>query len=138
MNKYGFSIIILGIVVFIAVIWVNFLLDIKIDSSVFPTLVNGITSSTSIITGLSGVVIGIMLRDTQIDRKTKNFYYVAMLFLLLPLTMLWMTYTFLAGGSLGSWFSYEAVRIALSGFIETLYLFFGIVLYTVRSADIEQ
>jgi hypothetical protein len=136
-DRYTTYIIVFTIVVVIAILWVAVFLDIKMDYSAFPTLVNGITSSTSIILGLSGAIIGIMLRDGEVDKGTKNFYYIAMVLLLLPITMLWMTYSFLASGKLGSWLSYEAVRVALSGLIFTLYLFFGIVLRTIRSASME-
>ena len=138
MDKYGYAVIILGVVVIIVLIWVNIFLNIKVDSSVFPTFVNGTTASSSIIIGLSGVIIGIMLRDEQMPRRTKNFYYGAMLLLLFPITMLWTTYASLAGGVLGSWLSYYAVRIALSGLILSLYIFFGIAVYTVKVSIEEQ
>lgn len=137
MDKYQSLLIVVSVIVILVATWVMFFLSVKVDSSTFPTLVNGITSSTSIIIGLSGVVVGIMLRDAEIDRETRNFCYGVIVLLLIPLTMLWLTYSFLAMDTLGSVISYIAVRTALIALIETLYTFFGIVLYTVRSARIE-
>lgn len=63
----------------------------------------------------------------QNDHKARNFYIGAMIFLMLPLTMLWTTYSFLTMNM-----SQLAVRYVLSSLIMTLYMFFAIAVYTVK------
>jgi hypothetical protein len=54
----------------------------KIALQNIPTLINGITTSTSIIVALSGAVIGFMIRELfQSDKKTKIAFFGVFFFL---------------------------------------------------------
>ncbi|HML02980.1 MAG TPA: hypothetical protein VK487_06365 [Candidatus Bathyarchaeia archaeon] len=125
LNKYQFYHGVIAFVVLGAEIWVNFFLPINIGVTYIPTLINGITASLSVIVGFSGVVIGFMFREAN-DRD-RTYFIVLMVILVLPLTMLWTTYAFLTMNILGF-----AVRWALSALIVVLYVFFVVIIHTVR------
>jgi hypothetical protein len=70
----------------------------QIAPNIVPTIINGITTSTSIIIGFSATIIGIMMRDFfQENRKAKFIMitYIAASFIyvtaLLPFAYFWMT-----------------------------------------------
>lgn len=133
MDKFEAYFIIITVVTFIAVVWTNLFLPINVDASWIPSLVNGMTSSMSIIVGFMGGFIGIMLHETsKNDKKAKTFYFRGLLLLLIPLSFLWTTYALLTIG-----WSETAIRYGLSFLSITFYLFFAIVLYSVKILKIE-
>ena len=116
----------------VAIVWAA-LFNVRISPETIPILINGITSSTSVIIGFSGTIIGIMLREIdKSDRKTRVFYMLIIALLALPLTMLWSTYVFLAMNWLET-----AIRYSLSGLILALYIFIAIIIYSVNSLKAE-
>jgi len=117
-----------------AVLWVNlgsmtkFGLQINLSESYIPTLINGITTSTSIVIGILIAVLGIMLRFSveSKDSVSKNFYLVAMVILIMPIVLFWSTYTFLTMGLYAF-----AVRYALSTLIIALLICVLVVVFAV-------
>ena len=117
-----------------AVIWVNigsltkYGLQIKLSESYIPTLINGITTSTSIIIGIFIAILGIMFRFSveKKDSVSKQFYLIAMITLLVPIVFFWTTYTFLTQGLLTF-----AVTYALSTLIMALFICAFVIIYTV-------
>lgn len=72
-------------------------LQIKLSESYIPTLINGITTSTSIVIAIFIAVLGIMLRFSieKKDSASKQFYLIGMIVLLVPIGLFWSTYVFL-------------------------------------------
>jgi|SRR5208283_4240232 len=89
-----------------AMIWVNigsltkFGLQIELPESNIPTLINGITTSTSLVIGIFIAILGIMLRSSieKKDYDSKHFYLYGMISLMIPVLWLWTTYVFLTQG----------------------------------------
>jgi hypothetical protein len=133
MDNYTKQLIEISIAALVSIIFVG-IVQIKIDSAAIPTLLNGITSATSVSVGFCGTIIGLMFRDFKKDKETKNFCLKAIVALLLPLTFLWTTYVYLAINTdiFGVSSSIIAIRWGLSGLIMALYIFFVVVLFTVR------
>jgi hypothetical protein len=133
MDNYTKQLIEISIAALVSIIFVG-IVQIKIDSAAIPTLLNGITSATSVSVGFCGTIIGLMFRDFKKDKETKNFCLKAIVALLLPLTFLWTTYVYLAMNTdiFGVSSSIIAIRWGLSGLIMALYIFFVVVLFTVR------
>ncbi len=124
---------ILFLIVLGAIIWVWFSLNIAISDQSIPTVINGITSSIGIIAGFSGVVIGIMLRDTaKKDRETRQFYLMIMVCLFAPFVMLWTVYVLLVMASTEPEFAF-AVRYGLSCLLLTLFILFTILEVAVKT-----
>lgn len=99
-----------------------------IDPTAIPTLINGITASTSIVVGVFVAILGIMYRTVmeKTDSKPKEFYLRAMIILMVPLFWLYTTYAFLTIG-----LPDFAVRYALSGLLTALYVCIIITVFTV-------
>jgi uncharacterized membrane protein len=128
MDRTTLSLYVLSIAVVVMAIWINFFLPIKIDVQAIPTLVNGITSSTSIIIAVLGVIIGIMFREMdRDDQKAKDFYVTAMLVLVIPLGWLFTTYLFLTTG-----YSQFAIKYGLIGLIFVLDICVIAIVYTAK------
>jgi hypothetical protein len=108
--------------------WTSYGLTIKLDPTSVPTVINGITTSTSIVIGVVVAVLGIMYRVImeKSDPKPKEFYLRAMISLMVPLFWLYTTYAFLTIG----WTDF-AVRYALSGLLAALYVCIVITIFTV-------
>jgi uncharacterized membrane protein YqjE len=97
----------------------------KISLQNVPTVINGITASTSIVIGFIGVVVGILMREIFKDEsKTKVFFLLMAFLLAVPLAYLSTVYTFLIMG-LVDW----AVRWALDGLVLSLFMFVIIMLF---------
>jgi amino acid permease len=126
----------ISIAVLVAVVWVCFFLNVNVNDQSIFTLVNGITSSTSVIVGFSGAIIGIMFREAKEkhDNKARLFLFIAIAVLMIPLTMLWTTYAMLAIG--GMWTSI-AVRSGLGGLIMAFYVFSVVVIFIAEQLSIE-
>ena len=60
-----------------------FFLPIKIDEEKIPSLINGVTTSTSIAIGLGGVLTGFVFRHQapKDDLKTKKIFYLFLVYL---------------------------------------------------------
>lgn len=108
--------------------WTNYGLTIRIDPTAIPTLINGITTSTSIVIGVFVAILGIMHHSImeRSEPKPKEFYLRAMISLMVPLFWLWTTYAFLTTG-----LSQFAIRYALSGLITVLYICMVFTVFTV-------
>lgn len=128
------SIYALAVATVISMIWVaigsltKYGLQIRLSESYIPTLINGITTSTSLVIGIFIAILGIMLRSS-IERKdfaSKDFYLTGMVVLILPVAWLWSTYIFLTQGNLTF-----AVTYALDAFISELFVLIVVVVYTV-------
>lgn len=133
MDKIRKYFYLITIVTIIEVVWILAFLKINIETSAIPTLVNGLTSSLSVIVGFMGAFIGIMYREvSKKDKKARTFYFGAMFLMIAPLTLLWTTYSFLTMGWLET-----AVRYGLFSLIITLYMFFAVILNTVKILNIE-
>ena len=117
-----------------AVIWVNigqwtkYGLQIKLSDSYIPTLINGITTSTSIIIAIFIAVLSIMLRFSieKKDAKSTTFYLLAMIALLVPIAFFWSIYAFLTQGLLTL-----AVTYSLSALIGAFFICVVVVIVTI-------
>lgn len=97
----------------------------KISLQNVPTVINGITASTSIVIGFIGVVVGILVREVfKDDSKTKIFLLLMVFLAGIPLTYLSSVYSFLLMGYV-DW----AIRWALNGLVLSLFLFAAIMLF---------
>lgn len=128
MDKFRASYIGISIAVFVATLWAAILLNVGIDEQAVPTLVNGITSSMSIVVGFCGAIVGIMFREIGTNPKTKRNLLISLIALMAPITFLWTTYSFLAMG-----FYSLAVRYSLSGLILTLYIFIMLLVFVAEA-----
>lgn len=106
----------------------------KIALQNVPTVINGITASTSIVISFSGVVIGMLFREVfKGDNKTKLFFLLMAFYLVIPLGYLSSVYTFLIMG-LVDW----ALKLALNGLILSLFTFVFIMLSAFYRLDSEK
>jgi len=136
MNAFQGYMYAISVAVFVAVVWACVFLNVNVNDQSIFTLVNGITSSTSVIVGFSGAIIGIMFREAKEkqDKKARLFLFIAIAVLMIPLTMLWTTYAMLTIG--GVWTS-MAVRWGLSGLIMAFYVFSIVVIFIAKQLSIE-
>jgi hypothetical protein len=103
-------------------LWAFYFLPIKVSNETIPTIINGITSSVSIIVGFCGVVIGVMFRQLESTLKERLFVSI-ILPLGLLITMLWVTFSFLTMGL------YDfAIRWSLFDLILSVYTFLALVI----------
>lgn len=90
-----------------------------------PTVINGITASTSIIIGFIGVMIGLLYREVFFkEEKTRTLLLYVAFFMGIPLAYLSLVYNFLIIGWLDT-----ALRMALAGLILSIFVFVLISLY---------
>lgn len=96
----------------------------KIALQNIPTLINGITTSTSIIVALSGAVIGFMIRELfQSDKKAKiAFFGVFFSFIYIFMYLFWV-YVLLAEGAVDL-----SLRWSLDGLLLSMLMFVAIML----------
>jgi len=136
MNPFQSARYAISIAVFVAVVWACIFLYVNVNDQSIFTLVNGITSSTSVIVGFSGAIIGILFREAKEkqDNKARLFLFKAIAVLMIPLTMLWTTYAMLTIG--GMWTS-MSVRWGLSGLIMAFYVFSVVVIFIAEQLSIE-
>jgi len=91
----------------------------KIALQNIPTLINGITTSTSIIVAFSGAVIGFMVRDFfPSDKKAKIAFFGVMFSFAYVFMYLFWVYVFLATGGVDL-----ALRWSLDGLLISLLIF---------------
>jgi hypothetical protein len=136
LNVYDWYFIAIAIVFAVAYPVVLFMLPVAVDSTV-PTLVNGITTSMSIIIGLGGAVIGIVFRGDieKGDSKARRIYFYALSLLIIPLIYPWGSYISLAAGT--SWYVF-AVRYSLDGYLVALLAIMIVYLLTARRWYLEK
>jgi hypothetical protein len=80
-----------------------------------PTIINGITASTSIIIGFTGAIIGVLYQLFKDDEKTKLRLLLSAFYGLVPLVNLFLVYVLLPMG-----FTDEALKTALIAFVLSL------------------
>jgi hypothetical protein len=131
MDKYLTFTIILSAMVLLVTIWIGFFLPINIDAQYIPTLVNGITSSISVIVGFSGVIIGIMLHESENNREAKIFFMFAVAALTVPLASLYTTYVYLTM-NLDANMPLLAVRNGLFGLLSGLFVLILVLSYAMK------
>jgi hypothetical protein len=131
MDKYLTFTIIVSAVVLLVTIWIGYFLPINIDAQHIPTLVNGITSSISVIVGFSGVIIGVMFRESENNREARMFLMFAVVALAVPLASLYTTYVFLTM-NLDVNMPLMAVRYGLFGLLVGLFVLILVLLYTMK------
>lgn len=90
----------------------------KISLQNIPTIINGITTSTSIIVAFSGVVIGFMRGLFQSDKKAKTAFFTVLFAFAYIFMYLFGVYTFLATGGVDL-----ALRWSLGGLLLSLLIF---------------
>jgi hypothetical protein len=101
-----------AIVFFIIIIVVLLPVNVQVES--IPAIVNGITTSTSIVIGFGGTTIGLAFRgEKDIDSpKAKKMYYYLISLLILPLVYPLGSYTSLAQNQ-----AQLALKLSLGGFL---------------------
>lgn len=96
----------------------------KVGLQNIPTIINGITTSTSIIVAFSGGVIAYMIRELfQTDRKAKIAFFVVFFAFIYVFVYLFWVYIFLATGVIDT-----ALRWSLDGLLLSMLIFIGIML----------
>lgn len=135
MDRYTAILVFAFVISFFAALWVLYWLPINITTSIgsqsIPTLINGITSSISIVVGFSGVIIGIMFRETDNYPEAKKLYTILIFALSIPLAFLYTTYALLAMSLKASDMA-GAVKFGLFSLIIALFLFLCVALSTVK------
>jgi hypothetical protein len=95
--------------------------QLKFDS--VPTIINGVTASTSIIIGFTGAIIGLFYRQFENNTQVKNILLYSAFYELVPLTFLFLVYNFLLLGYV-DW----AIRLSLVAFALSLLTFATVML----------
>jgi hypothetical protein len=91
----------------------------KISLQNVPTIINGITASTSIIVGFSGAVIGIVIRELfQNDKKAREYFLGVLALFIYTFGFQFWVYSLLVSGAV-DW----ALRWSLSGLLLSLLIF---------------
>jgi hypothetical protein len=91
----------------------------KIPLQNVPTVINGITTSTSVIVGFTGTIIGLMVKEIfKNDKKMRRALIYVSFFVGITFVYLFLVYLFLVGGLLEF-----ALRTAVVGFLATLLVF---------------
>lgn len=122
-----------GVVLF-AVAFIAIFQETHIEPQNIPAVVNGLTSSLSIVIGFSGAIIGILYREIgEANREAKNSLFAAIVVLIIPVFLLLTTYNFLILGMYSLALKYGFISLIL-----TLYIFVALILYAVRILRIEQ
>jgi hypothetical protein len=116
----------------VAYLFVFFLLPVTIDDTIVPTLVNGITTSMSIVIALGGVVIGVVFRSDieKGDFETKKFYFTVLGLFIVALVYPFGSYILLATEQFPSAFKYS-----LCGYLVALLTIIWVYLYAARRLD---
>ena len=128
-SLYLLAIVSVGVVTWVSIgSLTKYGLQIKLSESYIPTMINGITTSTSVVIALFIAVLGIMLRVSieKKDFESRQFYLVGMIVLLIPIGFFWSTYLFLAMG-----LSTIAVTYSLDALIGALFICIVLVIFTV-------
>jgi glucan phosphoethanolaminetransferase (alkaline phosphatase superfamily) len=118
-TKYYIRFGVLGIIFLIAILANGFFLHPRIDQTYIPTVINGITASTSIVIGFTGVVMGLFYRDVFAkDEKMKSMLMGLTLYLAIPIAYLLTVYAWLVVVDFDS-----SLKIAFTGLILSLFIF---------------
>jgi hypothetical protein len=108
-----------------------YVINISLSSQVIPTVVNGIASSTSIMIGFSGTLIGLMFREINGKRELGYWSRVVVAFAIVAL-MVSAGQLFMALLDLATSSYIEAVRSGLIGLLASLCTFFGLAMIIVE------
>lgn len=102
-----------------------YVVKITLSSEAIPTLVSGIASSTSIIVGFSGTLLGLMFREIKwkngLTYKVQIVIAAAIIGLVISAGQLWLAFL-----SLSQSYYIDAVRNSLSGLLISLCTLFGL------------
>jgi len=126
--------IIVTCVIALVYLFVFLFLNVTIEDASVPTLVNGITTSMSIVVALGGAMIGILFRGNMdnADPEAKKAYFFVMGLFIFPLVYPLGSYLALATNQL--WF---AVKYSLGGYLVALLDLIIVYLYTAKRWDFE-
>jgi lysylphosphatidylglycerol synthetase-like protein (DUF2156 family) len=108
-----------------------YVMNISLNSQAIPTVINGLASSTSIMVGFSGTLIGLILRG--IDRKRGLTYWMrcviafAVVGLMMSAGQLYVAFLNLAMSNY-----VDAIRNGLMGLLLSLCIFFGLAVIIVE------
>ena len=109
-----------------------YVINISLSSQVIPTVVNGIASSTSIMIGFSGTLIGLMFRE--INGKRGLGYRSRLVVAFAIVALMWSAWQlFMAFLDLAMSSYIEAVRSGLIGLLFSLCTFFGLAMIIVNN-----
>jgi FtsH-binding integral membrane protein len=125
---------IIGAVFIFAILYNGFVMHPQIDKSYLPTVVNGITASTSIVLGFAGVMLGLLYHEIfSKDEKTRSTLIALAFIFSIPIIYLYSVYSSLVSGDFDS-----ATRIAFTGLIIASFAFIIIIIfasYRIEIAD---
>jgi hypothetical protein len=108
-----------------------YVMKISLGSQTIPTLVSGIASSTSIVVGFSGTLIGLMFRG--IDRKHGLTHRLRLAIAFAVIGLMWSTgQLFIAFFNLAMSNCVEAVRSSLLGLLFSFCTFFSLAVIIVE------
>jgi small-conductance mechanosensitive channel len=132
LNSFQLSLLIFVVAIIVAYVFVLFLLPVTIDDTNVPTLVNGITTSMSIVVALGGAVVGIMFRSDieKGDSEAKKFYFTALGLFIIALVYPWGSYLALTTKQ----FSF-AVKYSFFGYLIALLVMVTVYAYTAKRWD---
>ena len=118
-----------------AYLFVLFFLPLTIDKTSIPTLVNGITTSLSIIVGFGAAVTGIVFRGDveKGDAKARKDYFFSLGLFILALVYPWGSYLALATGQFEL-----AVKYSFFGYLIALLAIITVYILTARRWELEK
>jgi hypothetical protein len=128
LNYYKKLFTIAGITIIVVAIFILFFpyqLPIVKTTNV-PTLINGVTTMTSIVVAFGGVMFGafVFREELKDDPKARSRYYESLGLFIIPPLYLWVAYMLLA------WGVYDfAVRTSLTGFLVALLVFIAFYIF---------
>jgi len=108
-------------VIFSIIVWGGFH-KITIDDQHIPSLINGITSATSILIGFSGVLLTLSFSNNILKLKTEKKYVQSLILVLgVSLFMLVVTYLLMINNPFHS-----VIKASLTGLMTAMLAFFSI------------
>jgi len=135
LNFYRRNSIVVVVVIAIAYLFVFLLLPVTIDNTSVPTLVNGITTSMSIIIGFGGAMTGIVFRGdiNKGDSEAKKTYLYVLGLFIIPLIYPWGAYLALTTRQ----FEF-AVKYSFGGYLVALLVIIMVYILIARRWDLEE
>jgi hypothetical protein len=135
LSRFQRNVTIVGIVVVVAYLLVFLFLNVTLEDSSVPALVNGITASMSVVVALGGVMIGILFRGdmSNADPEARKSYFLMLSLFIFPLVYPWGSYLALATRQFGF-----AVKYSLGGYLVALLALISVYLYSAKRWNIEE
>jgi hypothetical protein len=132
LDIYQRYLILVLFVIIVAYLFVFLFLPVTIDDISVPTLVNGITTSMSIVVALGGVVVGIVFRSDieKGDSEAKKFYFTVLGLFIVALVYPWGSYILLASKQ----FPF-AVKYSFGGYLIALLAIIWVYIYAAKRLD---